>query len=394
MRIREWLIPPKSLDEIAKKEIASLLKQVLVVVPVVSIIVSLTFLINDQVAVGRLILLIPIISIICQRMLALGHIHFAMITTLLTLTSITTSVAIQTQGLHSTAIVVFPVIVLFSSLIMNLKGVVVITTSIIVCLGIITLTSPPIISINDKSTFQHIRDYVIVASILLTNVFVTISFTSLTKRSLRRATEELGNQEKIKKNIQESLMIKKKLLREVHHRVKNSLAMVNSLIELEAMIIQGGKNEFQALKDMVQTIGRAHDPLYQDQEYGKVPIKSYVEKISSNFSQTNNLEEIEMDIEDGPLSHENALSLGIILQGVFSLLKALEIKKATIKIELDNSKSEMILAAKLTTPKELITEQFLETALIHMLVSEQNGHIRYINKNINISLPLSQREAQ
>ena len=79
--------------------------------------------------------------------------------------------------------------------------------------------------------------------------------------------------------LEASLKEKEVLLQEVHHRVKNNLQLVASLINLQVRTMQEGHSNAQPLLDCkarVETIALIHEQLYQASDYGQISFREYV----------------------------------------------------------------------------------------------------------------------
>ncbi len=116
-----------------------------------------------------------------------------------------------------------------------------------------------------------------------------------------------------------SLREKEALLQEVHHRVKNNLQLVASLINIQIRKLGGGNSDVQPLLDCkgrVETIALIHEQLYQVNDYGKIPFRGYVSTLVNRImSATTTQASIALDlaIDDITLGVEQALPCGILL---------------------------------------------------------------------------------
>lgn len=77
------------------------------------------------------------------------------------------------------------------------------------------------------------------------------------------------------------------LLKEIHHRVKNNLQIIASLLDLQALGVDNAEfNDLvSACKDRVKAIALAHEQLYKSDDLGNVNAKDYFEGISRNILQ-------------------------------------------------------------------------------------------------------------
>ena len=121
-----------------------------------------------------------------------------------------------------------------------------------------------------------------------------------------------------KKLISKSLDEKDTLLKEIHHRVKNNLQVVSSLLRLQsnsttdASTIQA-LNEGQA---RVRTMSLIHQNLYSKDNLSGINMKGYLEELSANLLQTyttNQEVKLTTDIEDLKLDVDTVVPLGLII---------------------------------------------------------------------------------
>jgi len=109
---------------------------------------------------------------------------------------------------------------------------------------------------------------------------------------------------------------RKLLIQEVHHRVKNNLALVNSIINL--MILEGGPFTEHGLNDLsarITAIQKVHETLYLAQEFSEIVVATYLEEItkmilSSTCAFPVNLKN---DIDFFRLSTDQIIPLGILV---------------------------------------------------------------------------------
>ncbi len=100
----------------------------------------------------------------------------------------------------------------------------------------------------------------------------------------RDITERKSNEKELK----ESLKEKEVLLMEIHHRVKNNLAVVSGIMQLQAFD-EENKGLQKKLYDSVvriQTMGTIHELLYQSKNLSKVFIDETIKKLVINITQT------------------------------------------------------------------------------------------------------------
>jgi PAS domain S-box-containing protein len=120
------------------------------------------------------------------------------------------------------------------------------------------------------------------------------------------------------KKIRQSLEEKKVLLREIHHRVKNNMQIVSSLLMLQSQNIEDKKykNVFIDSQNRIQAMALIHQKLYQSDNLAEINFKEYIDGISSNimesYGQKSNIK-IDINIENVPINLDYAVPCGLII---------------------------------------------------------------------------------
>jgi two-component sensor histidine kinase len=109
---------------------------------------------------------------------------------------------------------------------------------------------------------------------------------------LNRVTENLKKEilerHRIEKALTQSLREKDMLLREIHHRVKNNMQIVTSLLKLQSERIKN-KNTlafFTDCRHRVESMAMIHEMLYQTPNFSDVPFGEYVRKLVSSLERS------------------------------------------------------------------------------------------------------------
>ncbi|MFU8767992.1 MAG: sensor histidine kinase, partial [Candidatus Methanoperedens sp.] len=132
---------------------------------------------------------------------------------------------------------------------------------------------------------------------------------------LRDITERKLNEEKIK----ESLKEKEVLLKEVHHRVKNNMQIISSLLRLQSGYLTDRKNIeiFKECQNRILSMSLVHEKLYNSGDFTKIDIKDYVVDLTTGLlhSGKSNGGNIVLDIvvDDVLLGVNAAIPFGLIL---------------------------------------------------------------------------------
>jgi two-component sensor histidine kinase len=152
------------------------------------------------------------------------------------------------------------------------------------------------------------------------------------------------------KNKKNTLVIKAKnaenelLLKEIHHRVKNNLELVKSLIALQSAELEDSatKDAMIASQNRVQSMGIIHQKLYQGKNLGSIDMKDYFINLSDGILDTFNAEDqikIECAMDQLELDVDTAVPIGLIVNELLTnALKYAFPENSKGKIEISLSK--------------------------------------------------------
>lgn len=115
---------------------------------------------------------------------------------------------------------------------------------------------------------------------------------------------------------------KEVLLREVHHRVKNNLQIVSSILQLQARRIQDAEAlaRFRDSLDRIRAIALLHETLYRSEELARVSLTAYVralvERLAAGYADQR--VRLEMELEEIRTDLDTAMPCGLILNELVS----------------------------------------------------------------------------
>ncbi len=115
----------------------------------------------------------------------------------------------------------------------------------------------------------------------------------------------------------ESLAEKEVLLKEIHHRVKNNLQVISSLLKLHARQVSepSAKDAFNNSQDRVRAISLLHEQLYQSKSLSAVNVASYAEELIRTLLRASARGAVSVAIDAGhiALPMDVAVPFGLIL---------------------------------------------------------------------------------
>jgi len=157
------------------------------------------------------------------------------------------------------------------------------------------------------------RNYFIIASVFLLGM---AGLAYVAYKASRKKKELLAAQNTI---IQKSLAENEFLMKEIHHRVKNNLQVVSSLLKLQSYYIKDEQAQ-EAVRDSrnrVQSMALIHQNLYQDDNLSGIDVQDYISKLSENLFQSYNIHphriKLIKEIEPLHLDVDTVVPVGLIL---------------------------------------------------------------------------------
>lgn len=138
---------------------------------------------------------------------------------------------------------------------------------------------------------------------------------------LRRAQKVERSQ---RSALEQSLKDKEVLLKEIHHRVKNNLQVISSLLDLQTLKMEDGtaKSALEEGKSRVQSIAILHHQLYQHDDLVQVDLKTFSDELFKQvlgvFKKPNQQVEVSLDISQTLIDIDTAVPFGLILNELFT----------------------------------------------------------------------------
>jgi len=119
-----------------------------------------------------------------------------------------------------------------------------------------------------------------------------------------------------------SLKEKEILLQEIHHRVKNNMQIISSLLQLQSKQIDNEKYQlmFKTCQLRIESMALIHHKLYQSDDLCNLDFKSYVNSLTKNLLVAFKKGEckLEIEIENIQLNTDTAIPCGLILNEIIS----------------------------------------------------------------------------
>jgi two-component sensor histidine kinase len=184
------------------------------------------------------------------------------------------------------------------------------------------------------------------------------------------------------------------LLKEVHHRVKNNLQVISSILNLQSSYVKDQQtlDILRESQNRIKAMSFIHESLYRSDDFSFVNFSSYINSLSSNLVQTYIIEhgniKLELDLGDANLSLDQAIPCGLIINELVSNSIKYAFpsnKQGKIRIELKKEDNKIYLKVSdngIGLPDNLDVENTdtLGLQLVYILISQLDGDIKVINK--------------
>jgi len=201
--------------------------------------------------------------------------------------------------------------------------------------------------------------------------------------------QDITDRKMAEEKIKASLLEKETMLKEIHHRVKNNLQVISSLLSLQATHLQDeeAKEALQESMDRVGIMASIHTQLYESQDLTKVDFGSFIQGLIGNISQSYGRAEfpveINVDANKISLGIDNSIPCGLILNELVSnaLKHAFpEGKEGKINIRMRLEDNRVVLTVQdngIGFPEsiDLTNLKSLGLDLVNILVRQMNGKI-------------------
>jgi len=137
---------------------------------------------------------------------------------------------------------------------------------------------------------------------------------------LRDLTQREEREEDLRRTVKE----KDVLLREIHHRVKNNLQVISSLLSLQARAMKEPlvRRALEDSQGRVQSMALIHEQLYNSGDLAQVDFAGYVRQLSGGLFRSFGADptkiELKLDLEDVTLAIDKAVPCGLIVNELIS----------------------------------------------------------------------------
>ncbi|HTL80656.1 MAG TPA: histidine kinase dimerization/phosphoacceptor domain -containing protein [Bacteroidia bacterium] len=136
------------------------------------------------------------------------------------------------------------------------------------------------------------------------------------------------------------------LLKEIHHRVKNNLQIISSLLNLQSDQIKDefAKEKYRVSRDRIQSMALVHEKLYESDDLARIDFNEYVSSLARSLNNSYNP----------------------------------DLKRIALQVELDLNASERLFRIETAIPCGLILNELLSNAFKYAFPGDNSGTIKVV----------------
>lgn len=129
---------------------------------------------------------------------------------------------------------------------------------------------------------------------------------------------DITQRREMEKKLEKALEDKEILMKEIHHRVKNNLMMISSLLNIQSHYIkdQEVKDIFAESQNRANSMAILHQELYESGDMKDIELSEYLRSLSTeimhSYNSKNKSVDLTLDLEQGTIDVDRAIPIGLI----------------------------------------------------------------------------------
>ena len=199
----------------------------------------------------------------------------------------------------------------------------------------------------------------------------------------------------MEEQLEKALEDKDILMKEIHHRVKNNLMIMASLLNMQSRYIEDevARDIFKDSQSRAKTMALIHEKLYQSKELKKLDVQDYMESLAQDiyhvYIKDPNRIQLKIDVEPHMLDINTIIPLGLILNELVSNSLKYAFPdgrkgQLTVKFKLEDNKYKLIVSDDgIGIPEELDYENSdsLGLRLVYSLSDQIGAEVKLDTTN-------------
>jgi PAS domain S-box-containing protein len=203
----------------------------------------------------------------------------------------------------------------------------------------------------------------------------------------------INDKKEAAEKIEQALIEKDVLLKEVHHRVKNNLQVISSILNLQSSLVEDEKTLaiLRESQSRIRTMSFIHESLYRTKDFSEIDFTEYLTNLSKNLVSSYSVSskvKLTLELDNVHLSLDQAIPCGLIVNEIVtnSLKYAFkDIKNAEIFVKIHENEEtiQLIIGDNgIGLPDDYLAHasQTLGVQLIEALTDQIDGEMKIENK--------------
>jgi two-component sensor histidine kinase len=204
--------------------------------------------------------------------------------------------------------------------------------------------------------------------------------------------DELSERKRMETALKQSLDDKEMLIKEIHHRVKNNLQIISSILHMKESSTSNQEvaEALRANRNRIYSMSLVHEKLYESESISRVNLKDYIGSLVRRIHQTYDTGAIAIDVDVEPmiLTVDHLIPCGLILNELITnSVKHASVDKGTIHVRVALTGGESVeLSVRdkgpgLAEKPDFDNAQSLGFMLLSSLSEQLGGTLDYRNEN-------------
>lgn len=203
--------------------------------------------------------------------------------------------------------------------------------------------------------------------------------------------DNITNRVEMEKRIRESLKEKSVMLAEIHHRVKNNLAIVSGLLELETHESDDPQtiDFIRKSQTRIKSMAIVHEKLYKSDDLSNVNLRDYVEELAEtiriNWMDKSSAIDFDLSIDDVDININQAIPVSLIIHELITnaIRHAFKVKQSgLIEVRIHEQSNRIVLKIadngdNVPADFDLDYSQKIGLSLVQILTKQLNGTLTY-----------------
>jgi len=203
----------------------------------------------------------------------------------------------------------------------------------------------------------------------------------------------INDKKEAAEKIEQALIEKDVLLKEVHHRVKNNLQVISSILNLQSSLVEDEKTLaiLRESQSRIRTMSFIHESLYRTKDFSEIDFTEYLTNLSKNLVSSYSVSskvKLRLELDNVHLSLDQAIPCGLIVNEIVTnslkyAFKDIKNPEIFVKIHENEETIQLIIGDNgIGLPEDYLehASETLGVQLIEALIDQIDGEMKIENK--------------